>query len=829
MNLRLFSFLKPRQQKKGRIKKIITGTLSVCFLLAGLAAIAGTFFFATTIRDLPDPDRLITRKVEQSTKIYDRTGEHLLYELHGNERRTIVELSQISKFAQEATIAVEDKYFYEHKGFRITSFFRAIIANVLKGGRTQGGSTITQQLVKNAILTGEKKYTRKLKELVLATEIERRFTKDQILKMYLNEIPYGSTLYGIESASQAFFGKNAKDLGLAESALLAAIPQSATYYSPYGNNREALVRRWKLILDLMADQGYISKETAEATKQVDILKRVIPKREPINAPHFVFYVRDQLAELFGDDVLEFGGLKVITTLDWEKQQLAEKAVSDNIKSVEDGGGSNASLVSLDPKTGEVLAMVGSRDYFDTVHDGAVNVALRPRQPGSSFKPLVYLTSFIKGYTPNTVYYDVDTTFPTSQGNYDPRNFNKKEYGPVTVRQALQGSLNTPAVKTLYMVGVSTVLDLADRFGYTTLGDRSRFGLSLVLGGGEVTLLEHAAAYGVFATEGIKHKTISLLKVEDAKGNLLGEWKPDEGVRLVETEPVRNLTDILTDNASRAYIFGERNNLTLPDRAVAAKTGTTNDSKDGWTMGYTPSLVAGVWIGNNNSTAMKTSSPASAIWNNYMRAATKTMPVEQFTKPELVTTGKPVLDGGTVGGTKVTIDRLSGKLATDWTPEEYREEKTFNELHDILHYVDRNDPRGAAPKDPSADPMYGPWETAIQKWATKNNIVAQKAPTEYDDIHLPQNRPNVTWISPSENATLSGNTATLEVNASSVRGITRVVFSLDQTVLATVGFLPYSTTVILPADAARGFHTLTATAYDDTGMSAAKTININLNY
>jgi membrane peptidoglycan carboxypeptidase len=830
MDRQFFFSKKPVERKKGRTKRIITGILAVFFLLAGIFALAGTVFFATTLKDLPDPDHLITRKVNQSTQIYDRTGTHLLYEFHADQNRTVVPLSDVSKYAQEATIAIEDKYFYQHKGYRITSMIRAAIMDVLTGSNSQGGSTITQQLVKNAILTNEKSYTRKIKELILASEIEHRFSKDDILKMYFNEIPYGSTSYGIQAAAQSFFGKDAKDLDLAESALLAAIPQSTTYYSPYGTHTDALITRWKLVLDLMAQQGYITKDQAEATKKIDILGRIVPKHESISAPHFVFYIRDELAAAYGDDAVENGGLKVITTLDWNLQQAAEKAIADNIAGVEKNGGSNAALVSIDPKTGQILAMVGSRDYFDVIDSGAVNMAITPRQPGSSFKPLVYLTAFEKGYTPNTVLYDVDTDFPTPQGIYSPQDFTKKELGPVTMRTALQGSLNTPAVKTLYLAGIDNVLDNADAFGYTTLKDRSRFGLSLVLGAGEVSLLEHTAVYSIYADEGIKYPTASILKVTDAKGNVLQEWQPSAGVRVADAEMVRNLTDVLQDNASRAFMFGLKNNLTLPDRQVAAKTGTTNDARDGWTMGYTPSMVAGVWIGNNDNRPMATSASASAIWNQYMRTATADQPIETFTPPLPITTGKPVLDGGVTGATKVTIDKISGKLATDFTPAIDREDKTYNELHDILYYVNKDDPRGPAPTDPSADPMFAPWEAAVQRWAAKNGIVAQHAPTEYDDIHLPQDVPTVNFINPTDGSTLSSRTISLAVNTSATRGVKRVDYAIDGIALGSGTSGPdFALNTIIPDSIVRGFHTITATAYDDIDDNATATININFNY
>jgi membrane peptidoglycan carboxypeptidase len=814
--------------KKGRLKRTIIGLLAAGFLLAGILAVAATIFFATTVRDLPDPNNIATRRVEQSTKFYDRTGTHLLYELHGDERRTVVDLPDIAKDAVNATISVEDKYFYQHKGYRITSLIRAVLVDIVTGSRSQGGSTITQQLVKNAILTNQKSLGRKIRELILASEIERRFSKDDILKMYFNEIPYGSNIYGIEAASENFFGKKAKDLTLAESALLAALPQSPTYYSPWGTHRDDLLARWKLILDLMVQQGYATKDQADAAKKTDILKEITPKREAIVAPHFVFYVEDQLVAKYGEQAVETGGMSITTTLDFDKQADAEKAVADHIKDIEKFGGSNASLVSIDPKTGQILAMVGSRDYFDAKDDGAVNVALQPRQPGSSIKPLVYLTSFVKGYTPSTVLMDANTVFPTPQGPYAPKDYKLNENGPVTVRQAIGGSLNTPAVKMLYLTGIDNVIDMAEKFGYTTWGDRSRFGLALVLGGGEVTLLEHTAAYGVFANEGVRHPTVSILKVADAKNQTLEEWKPEDGTRVVDSELVRNLTDILHDDSARTFVFGTNDGLTLPDRQVAAKTGTTNDVKDAWTMGFTPSLVAGVWVGNNQPKAMQKSSSAVMIWNEYMRLALKGTPVETFTPPQPIVTGKPILDGVKMPGVTVTVDKISGKLATDFTPPETREDRTYGAVHDILFYINKDDPRGATPPDP-ADPMYQPFEDSAAHWATENNIAASTPPTEYDDVHMPQDKPTVNFVNPYDSGAV-GTDFSANVNASSRRGVVRVVFALDGTKIGESdgGGNSFHANLSIPAGTVVGFHTLTATAEDDLFNSASASINVNYN-
>ncbi len=817
-----------KRPKKGRVKKIIMGVLAAGFLLAGIIAVGATIFFATTIRDLPDPNNIASRQVEQSTKFYDRTGTHLLYELHGDERRTVVPLADIAKDAVNATVAVEDKHFYEHGGFRITSLIRAVLIDVVTGKKSQGGSTITQQLVKNAILTNEKSIGRKIRELILASEIERRFSKDDILKMYFNEIPYGSNIYGIEAAAQNFFGKKAKDLNLGEAALLAALPQSPTYYSPWGSHREALLNRWKMILDMMVEQGYATKEQIAAAESADILKTIVPKREAIVAPHFIFYVQEQLAEKYGEQTVETGGMKIITTIDYDKQLAAEKAVADHIKDIEKFGGSNASLVSIDPKTGQILAMVGSRDYFDAKNDGAVNVALQPRQPGSSIKPLVYLTSFVKGYTPNTVLMDADTIFPTPQGPYAPKDYKLSENGPVTVRQAIAGSLNTPAVKMLYLTGIDNVFNMAEKFGYTTWSDRSRFGLSLVLGGGEVTLLEHTAAYGVFATEGIKHPTVSVLKVEDAKGATLQEWKAEDGTRVVDAEIVRNITDILQDDASRQFVFGAVTGLTLPDRQVAAKTGTTNDVKDAWTMGYTPSLVAGVWVGNNHPKAMQKSSSAVMIWNEYMRLALKGTAPEGFTPPQPIVTGKPILDGSKMPGQTVVIDKISGKLATDFTPVEMREERTYNAVHDILYYINKDDPRGLTPPDPT-DQMYQPFEDSAARWAGKNNLIPAVPPTAYDDVHLPEDKPTISFASPLDGNAVSTNFSA-SVNASSRRGVRKIIFALDGIKIGeTSGSgTAFYANLIVPTGTEKGFHTLTATAEDDLYNSASVGLNINFN-
>lgn len=806
------------------------GVISLIGLIAG--AVSLSILFAWVSRDLPDPNHLLDRQTQATTKIWDRTGTHLLYEIHGSEKRTVVQLKDVSKYAINAAIASEDRNFYQHHGVELQSFIRAIFDRVFLGKRLQGTSTITQQVVKNVILSSERSLTRKAKELILSFEIERKFSKDQILQIYFNETPYGSTAYGVESASQMYYGKSAKDLDPAEGALLAAIVPAPTRLSPYGSAKDELVSRWKHILDAEHDMGNLTDQEWVAAKNEDVLSHVKPRVENIVAPHFSLYVKELLADQYGERVVEEGGLNVITTLDYDKQVAAEQAIKDGMDVVKKNGGSNAALVAEDVKTGQVLAMVGSADYFDTAHDGNVNVAIRPRQPGSSFKPIVYAAAFEKGYTPNTVVFDVNTKFPTDTGTpYEPHDYDLGERGPLTLKKALGGSLNIPAVKTLYLTGIDRALDFAKTLGYTTLDDRSRFGLSLVLGGAEVKLVEHVAAFGAFASEGTYRAPAYILKVEDPSGKTLQEWKdtPKENVMGVET--ARNINDILSDNDNRAYIFGAQNHLTLPDRPVAAKTGTTNNFVDAWTMGYTPSLVAGVWTGNNDNTVMKKgadgSKVAAPIWQAFMEAALKDTPPEPFNAPQPIVTGKPVLDGQ-AGEIHVQIDKFSGKLATADTPPTAIEDRVYRQAHDILEYVDKEDPRGPNPADPSLDPQFAAWEAGVADWAARNDWVTTEAPpTETDDVHDGSDAPTVTFLEPAENTAVAERTFMAKVTPGGPRAVKRVEFTIDGSLIGTATGYPWEAQLTLPPTYGRGFYTLRATAYDDIEDSGSQDVTINV--
>ncbi|MFA6533881.1 MAG: transglycosylase domain-containing protein [Patescibacteria group bacterium] len=802
--------------------------------LAILAAIFGFIFFLIifiwTTSSLPTPDKLLERKVEQTTTIYDRKGENILYQLHGDTNRKIIQLTDLPAYVKWAAIAAEDHDFYNHSGFSIRGIARSFFSNFFYGTKV-GGSTITQQFVKNAILTTEKSYVRKLKELILAYRIEQKFTKDEILQMYFNEIPYGSVIYGVEAASEAYFGKPAKDLTLAQAAVLAAMTQRPTYFSPYGSNVDQLLERQRYVLNQMVDLGYATEKDAAAAKAEKI--EFVPRRDAMLAPHFVMYIRELLADQFGERYAEEAGLKVTTTIDINYQELAEKAVADHWENNRTRyNGNNAALVSLDTKTGQILALVGSADFNNEDIDGQVNVALRPRQPGSSFKPLAYVTAFNKGYTPETVLFDVETTFKTDTKDYAPKNYDTKEHGPVTMRQALAGSLNIPAVKTLYLAGVSNVLDLAEKLGYTTLHDRSRFGLSLVLGGGEVKLLEHTAGYAAFAREGVYHAPVAILKIEDADGKTLYEYKPEEnqGTEVLPAEPVRSLTSILSDNAARAYIFGEKNYLTLPDRPVAAKTGTTNDYHDAWTLGYTPSVATGVWVGNSDNEAMNRGADGSVvaapIWNEYMRAITAGQPVEAFNAPAANDANKPVLQGVIPAARTTRIDKTNGLEANSSTPAENIVERKVANFHCILYYLNKDDPRGPAPADPFSDPQYAGWEDAVQTWAKKQGYAIGSEPLPIDNNPpANQNAPTIEILYPTNGQTITGRSFSTSVAVSAPSGIRRVEYYLDNQPIGTIMSAPWDLNGNVP-ELTSGIHTLTAKVFDNTETSASKSVDLN---
>ncbi|MEK7576276.1 MAG: transglycosylase domain-containing protein, partial [Patescibacteria group bacterium] len=500
-------------RKRLKIKSHVIAVLLAFGIFTAISGGALWIFFVLV--KIPSIDNFRERQVAESTKLYDKTGQVLLWEIHGEEKRTIVPSENISRYVKNATIAIEDSSFYSHHGFSFVSFFRVIVLNALQGKKIgSGGSTITQQLVKNTILTNEQTIARKLKEIIIAIKLERSYSKDEILNLYLNEIPYGSNAYGIEAASQSYFGKSAERVTLAESAYLAALPNAPTYYSPYGNHRKELEQRKNLALERMKSLEFITDEEYKTAKEENVTFNP-QQKQGLRAPHFVMYVRELLVEKYGEDMVEHGGLHVITTLDTKLQEKAEEVVNNRAAELQEKfNASNEGLVAIDPKTGRILAMVGSRDYFDIKHEGNFNITLAHRQPGSAFKPIVYATAFKKGYTPDTVLFDLETNFAVFGTPYTPQNYDEKFRGPITMRDALAQSLNVPAVKTLYLAGIQNSIETARDFGISTLADASRYGLTLVLGGGEVSPLELTSAYGTFANQGMHCDKHAILEIRD---------------------------------------------------------------------------------------------------------------------------------------------------------------------------------------------------------------------------------------------------------------------------------------------------------------------------
>ena len=721
-------------------------------LIFGLATFiiiaAGVLIWVSTL-EIPDLSAFEERRVLQSTKIYDRTGEILLYDLNQDVRRTIVPFEEMSQYIKNATVAIEDDQFYNHIGIDFMAIIRAAISNFSQGNLLsgQGGSTITQQVIKNSILDRDKKLSRKVKEAILSIKLEQILSKDEILGIYLNESPYGGTIYGVEEASRAFFGKPASDLTLPEAAYLAAIPQAPTYYSPYGNNRDALDRRQKLVLERMRLNGFITKDEYEEalTTEVEFQPQAVTG---IRAPHFVMYVVEQLAEKFGEEAMAEQGFRVITTLNWDMQKEAERIAYEKAEyNTERFHASNAGLVAVDPQTGDLLTMVGSRDYFSEDIEGNFNVTLAPRQPGSSIKPFVYASAFRKGYLPATVLFDVATQFspqcePWSTSSespcYAPNNYNHKFVGPISMRNALAQSLNIPAVKTLYLAGLNDTLKFMADMGLTTLNDPDRYGLTLVLGGGEVRLLDMTYAYSVFANGGVRAQPRSILRIEDSRGTVIEEPEVVTN-RILDENVAYMISDVLSDNVARTPLWGAHSQIYFPDRDVAAKSGSTNNLRDAWIMGYAPNLAVGAWFGNNDNSPMGgglSGLITTPMWREFMDVALPLVPEETFPQPQINTQGvKPIIRGEYIN-TSLLLEGL--KEQTGGSSDEEKPQvdlsSVYSNIHSILHFIDRNDPLGGYPANPANDPQYENWEYGVQKWKeeTFGALVASQQATEEID-------------------------------------------------------------------------------------------------
>jgi penicillin-binding protein 1C len=699
--------MKPSKRRSRFLRNLFKETLFLSFAVAIIIFALLVAWMASL--DLPDFNNFENRSISNSTKIYDRTGKIVLYNIHDNVKRTEVDLVEISPYIRQATISIEDAHFYEHYGFRPMSFLRAMLANLQSGGFSQGGSTLDQQVIKNSLLTRDKTISRKLKEIILAIKLDSQLPKDTILQIYLNESPYGGTLYGVEEASLAFFGKHARDVTLAEAAYLASLPQSPTRLSPYGKYRNLLDARKNLVLERMHELGYITKDQKDSA-QKELVAFQTDSTSSGKALHFVFYIRDYLEQTYGEDVVMNGGLKVISTIDYDLQKKMEDIVKQGaLENAKKFNAKNASLVAIDPRTGQILSLVGSRDFFDKEIPGQYNIATASRQPGSSFKPIVYAASFAKGYTPETVLFDVPTQFSSlcdAEGNpnrgvqssacYMPENYDNKFRGPISLRNALAQSLNVPAVKLLYLTGTDTVISLAQKMGLSTINDPKRYGLSLVLGGGEVTLLELTNAYGVFANNGMYHKPVGILEVRDRNDTLLEKYT-DNGVEVLPESVTSLVSSVLSDNQAKIPAYGVSSPLFFNERPVASKTGTTNDYRDVWVVGYTPSIVVGMWGGNNDNTPIDKKVAGfvlAPIWHKAVAEFVANTPIEYFPDPLPNTKEKPILRG-------VWCNPVNGTL------------------HEILQFVSKENPDGPEPSNPWTDPQYNLWESGLRTWLTKN--------------------------------------------------------------------------------------------------------------
>lgn len=748
------------------------------YLFFGVIGLVVLFFllFIWYSRDLPTPGKLVNAQQSDATRIYDRK-EKLLYSVYKDENRTYVKLAEIPKQLQEATIAIEDRNFYKNQGFSITGYLRAV-GNIILLRKLQGGSTITQQLVKNVLLSSERTLPRKIKELILSLQVDKKYSKDQILEMYLNDVGYGGTAVGVEAASQLYFGKEVKDLTLAQSALIAGLPQSPTAYSPLSGNKY-YIDRSEQVLTAMQEERYITeRQKLDSIAQIKKMKFDQKEAGSIKAPHFVMYVKKLLADKFGDQMVENGGLQVVTTLDYDIEKKAEEIVKEEIEKLKIYRATNGAAVVMDPKTGEILAMVGSKDYFDTKNDGNFNAAVDgQRQPGSSLKPVMYATAFEKGYTPATMLMDLKTDFPSGDPEhpiYTPVNYDGKYAGPVQVRFALGNSLNVPAVKLLAKVGIKDVMQKAYDMGIENWKPTNEavenVGLSLVLGGRETTLLHEVTAFSVFADGGIRHDPVAILKVTDKKGNVLYENKNQEGRRILSSEVSYLISHILFDNNARTSAFGPNSYLNIPGRTVSAKTGTTDEKRDNWTLGYTPSYVVGVWVGNNDNSTMNQAiasgvTGASPIWNKIMTAVLKGKPVEQFKKPDNVIAmeidaygggipvdGQPKRTEYFVKGTEPT---RPGDIYQKIKISKADNNKLANQAEIEKNEYDTKDFIVFKEADPVSDDGKNRWQEAIDAWVNEKLKDDKKyhPPTETSDKKFdnsPTVTPTPTGITPTPN-------------------------------------------------------------------------------
>ncbi len=854
-----------RSERPKRAMRIL-GRIAIGFLvLVVLGLVVGIVVLALFLKDLPSAEDLAMVRFDQSTRILDREGK-LLYEIHGDQRRTIVALGAMGR-VPDAVIAAEDDSFYSHPGFDVNGLIRAgfnCVRGAFRGtGCSGGGSTITQQFVKNTYLSSEKTFSRKAKELVLSMEVEQRFTKDEILALYLNVVGFGSNAYGIESAARMYFGKPARDLTLDESALLAGMLQSPSRYSPWGQHTDLLLGRKAYVLKRMRDLGMIDEEEQAAALAMKTLGKLKQTREQIRAPHFVFYVRDQLEQKYGRELVERGGLTVTTSLDPVIQDLAEQATVELIaKRGKADKVTNSALVMLDPKTGQVLAMAGSKGYFADDIDGKVNVTTSRRQPGSSFKPFIYANFFRMGFGPGSVLWDTETDFGR---DYVPKNYSGTFSGPVTVRRALGGSLNLPAIKALYVAGLDdTVTFVADTFGFDSIREtpRENIGLSFAIGAVEVTPLELAQGFQVFATGGSLHRATGIVKISDANGETLEEVAAsDAGAQVLDPQVAYLVDSVLSDCGARPAGWGAL--CYEPKHTVGAKTGTSNRKigntylpSDLWTAVYTPSVVAVMWAGNNDGsvTAARADglNTVAPIMKTFLTAVfdKKKIPDEDFAKPSGITTmalsNLSGLPGSDVGShtdiissfgkeflskfraspvVSAKVDESCGPaLATEFSPPAMVKTWVYAGTHDIVYYIRPN------------DPLLPALERTVRGYAglaagDGSNVVfvdsPSKIPTEPCTRYTSQSVPQITLVSPfAGELTVGPNTITVQIT--SLNPIATVTFAQDGTVFATQNACTTcSATLTVPESQTGSEHQLSITVVDDVGFQNTYTVPVRV--
>lgn len=868
------------------------------YFTLGLALLGMISLFALIVfynSSLPSIDDLKNISLAQNTQIFDRNGE-ILHNIQGNENRKYVPIGEISQYLINATISIEDDEFYNHPGFDIPAIAKSIASEIFGIGVPRGGSTITQQFVKNYYLTRERTYSRKLKELILSVKIERALTKDEILELYLNKIPYGNNAYGIQQAAKVYFNKDAKDLTIAESAILAALPQAPSYYSPYGPRRYTtldkqfsleelqqrkvtamtdieeseytrgllgknyeladdssiyLLGRSDLVLDRMKDLNMITEdEFKQAQIEISDAIQFTPHRQSFTAPHFIFYVREQLEQKYGKEIVEQGGLKVTTTLDRNLQLKAEEIVSKFVEINKNKyGAENGALLATDPKTGHIFAMVGSADFFNEEIGGQNNITDQELQPGSSFKPIVYATAFLNRYSPATVVYDVPTKFGTSTQKI--QNFDGNFYGPISLRAGLALSRNIPAIKTLYLAGGETeVVKLAKKMGLNSLVEDGNYGISLALGTGKVKMTELLTAYGVFATNGKKYELTPILKVENADGEILEEWRESEGENVLDEQVAYLINNILSDAAIH---LGSK--LRIPGQNIATKTGTANKKlsngqilpSNTWTIGYTPSIAVGVWSGNTDGSAMKANasgySNAAPIFNEFMTFALTDKPSEPFTIPKgikhiTVSSASGLLPSADTPDNKVksevfasfavpidfddrfyrvNIDKMSKRIATEFTPPYLVETKTF-----LVH-------------KPAMDNQQ--WAEGIAAFVANmrakdpSNADYQEFPTETDTIHSQINQdkaPTINIVSPGEFSDVAAGFIPVEVSINAQNNINLVEYFLNNDIQYQTSESPYNGKIrVHPSTASGSLLKLKVRVTDNFGYRAEDEVDLRI--